>query len=101
MTIKLNKFTQRHMEELETMFKLSSSQINGFDSLDSESIADILSTFNWAMHEGSATLIHYNAPSEDKANYLNFVGEYCHQRNIAYDILHEEKDNSYHLYLHQ
>lgn len=94
------KFNQKHMKELEQMFRVTPEQREGFDSLPSD-FADILSTFNWAMHEGSASLIHVGCSAKDKEETLNFVGEYCASRKISHDILFNEVDQSFHLYLHQ
>ncbi|MDQ6422624.1 hypothetical protein RB620_24635 [Paenibacillus sp. LHD-117] len=94
------QFTSTNMRELESMFNLSSAQRLGFDSVPSD-FADILSTFNWAMHEGSSALISKDFPDSQKIDdTLHFVGHYCHVRNIDYGLLYNETDNCFHLHLY-
>lgn len=88
--VKKVKFNQEHMTRLEKKFLLSEDQKNGFDVLD-EDTADILSTFNWAWHEGDATICHKEY--ENKDEIINTFRTLCEELNVFFEIV--EHSNEY------
>lgn len=57
-------FDSTHMKQLEREL-LTPEQIRGYDVAD-EDTADILNTFNWAFHEGDATICTTDYPEKEK-----------------------------------
>jgi hypothetical protein len=81
------KFNESHMKELETIIR---------SDVTSETVADILNIFDYAMYEGCSTIC--NKDYSKASALINFVADYCTTRNIEHDILCE--NGYFNLYLY-
>ncbi|MGG3471649.1 hypothetical protein ABES02_29800 [Neobacillus pocheonensis] len=79
----LVRFGEAHMKELEDMFRLTDEQRIGLD-VAGDLVADMLSTFNWAMHEGDAAICYVGFPEANQV--IGWIRNYCTERCIDFEI---------------
>jgi hypothetical protein len=69
----------------------------GFDIVDDEDVADILTTFVSAYHEGDWSICHIDYGINDPS--VQVVRELCQKLNIYFDIKENEREREITLYL--
>ncbi|MEK5400169.1 hypothetical protein [Paenibacillus sp. FSL K6-2859] len=87
--------SKEHIKQLERMF-LSADFKFGFDIVD-EDVADILTTFVSAYHEGDWSICHIDYGIDDPS--VHAVRALCQKLNIYYDIKENESESEITLYL--